>query len=165
MSLIQFENVNYIYGVGTTFEKQALKNICFTVESGSFIGLIGHTGSGKSTLIQHMNGLIRPTSGKIYFHDEDITADGYKKKEFVRRSVLFFSIRNISYLRLMYWRMWLLARRIWDSLRKRQKSGRLRHFSWWALNKSNIHYRPLNYQAVRNAVWLLQVFWPCSRKC
>ena len=81
MSLIQFENVNYIYGVGTTFEKQALKNICFTVESGSFIGLIGHTGSGKSTLIQHMNGLIRPTSGKIYFHDEDITADGYKKKE------------------------------------------------------------------------------------
>ena len=80
MSLIQFENVNYIYGVGTTFEKQALKNICFTVESGSFIGLIGHTGSGKSTLIQHMNGLIRPTSGKIYFHDEDITADGYKKK-------------------------------------------------------------------------------------
>ena len=77
MSLIQFENVNYIYGVGTTFEKQALKNICFTVESGSFIGLIGHTGSGKSTLIQHMNGLIRPT----YFHDEDITADGYKKKE------------------------------------------------------------------------------------
>ena len=81
MSLIQFENVNYIYGVGTTFEKQALKNICFTVESGSFIGLIGHTGSGKSTLIQHMNGLIRPTSGKIYFHDEDITVDGYKKKE------------------------------------------------------------------------------------
>ena len=77
MSLIQFENVNYIYGVGTTFEKQALKNICFTVESGSFIGLIGHTGSGKSTLIQHMNGLIRPTSGKFYFHDEDITADGY----------------------------------------------------------------------------------------
>ena len=72
MTLIQFENVNYIYGVGTTFEKQALKNICFTVESGSFIGLIGHTGSGKSTLIQHMNGLIRP------------------------------SIRNISYLRLMY---------------------------------------------------------------
>lgn len=43
--------------------------------------MIGHTGSGKSTLIQHMNGLIRPTSGKIYFHDEDITADGYKKKE------------------------------------------------------------------------------------
>ena len=68
MSLIQFENVNYIYGVGTTFEKQALKNICFTVESGSFIGLIGHTGSGKSTLIQHVNGLIRPSSGKIYFH-------------------------------------------------------------------------------------------------
>lgn len=81
MSQIRFENVNYIYSGGTTFEKQALKNVSFAVESGSFIGVIGHTGSGKSTLIQHMNGLIRPTSGKIYFHDEDITADGYKKKE------------------------------------------------------------------------------------
>ena len=81
MSQIRFENVNYIYSGGTTFEKQALKDVSFAVESGSFIGVIGHTGSGKSTLIQHMNGLIRPTSGKIYFHDEDITADGYKKKE------------------------------------------------------------------------------------
>ena len=81
MSQIQFENVNYIYSGGTTFEKQALKDVSFAVESGSFIGVIGHTGSGKSTLIQHMNGLIRPTSGKIYFHDEDIAADGYKKKE------------------------------------------------------------------------------------
>lgn len=81
MSQIRFENVNYVYSGGTTFEKQALKDVSFAVESGSFIGVIGHTGSGKSTLIQHMNGLIRPTSGKIYFHDEDITADGYKKKE------------------------------------------------------------------------------------
>ena len=81
MSQIRFENVNYIYSGGTTFEKQALKDVSFAVESGSFIGVIGHTGSGKSTLIQHMNGLIRPTSGKIYFHDEDITADGYKKRE------------------------------------------------------------------------------------
>lgn len=67
MSQIRFENVNYVYGAGTTFEKQALKDVSFTVESGSFIGLIGHTGSGKSTLIQHMNGLIRPTSGKNLF--------------------------------------------------------------------------------------------------
>lgn len=81
MPQIRFENVNYLYGAGTTFEKQALKNISFSVEPGSFVGLIGHTGSGKSTLIQHMNGLMMPSSGKVYFHDEDITAAGYKKKE------------------------------------------------------------------------------------
>ena len=129
MSQIRFENVNYIYSGGTTFEKQALKDVSFAVESGSFIGVIGHTGSGKSTLIQHMNGLIRPTSGKIYFHDEDITADGYKKKEL------------------------------------RSKVGRSMRFSWWASKKNNIPYHLLNYQAVRNAVWPLQVFWRCSRKC
>lgn len=55
MSQIRFENVNYIYSGGTTFEKKALKDVSFAVESGSFIGVIGHTGSGKSTLIQHMN--------------------------------------------------------------------------------------------------------------
>lgn len=81
MSLIRFENVNYIYGQHTVFEKQALKNISFSIEKGSFIGLIGHTGSGKSTLIQHMNGLLLPTEGKVYFHDKDISAEGSKKKD------------------------------------------------------------------------------------
>ena len=90
VSQILFENVNYLYSAGTTFEKQALKDISFSVEAGSFIGLIGHTGSGKSTLIQHMNGLIMPTSGKVYFHDEDITANGYKKKELRSRVGIVF---------------------------------------------------------------------------
>ncbi len=90
MSQLRFENVNYLYGAGTAFEKQALKDISFSVEAGSFIGLIGHTGSGKSTLIQHMNGLMMPTSGKVYFHDEDITAAGYKKKELRSRVGIVF---------------------------------------------------------------------------
>ena len=90
VSQILFENVNYLYSAGTTFEKQALKDISFSVEAGSFIGLIGHTGSGKSTLIQHMNGLMMPTSGKVYFHDEDITVSGYKKKELRSRVGIVF---------------------------------------------------------------------------
>lgn len=81
MSLIRFENVNYVYGQHTSFEKQALKNICFSIEAGSFVGLIGHTGSGKSTLIQHMNGLIKATEGTVYFHDKDIMSDDFMKKE------------------------------------------------------------------------------------
>jgi len=69
---IIFDNVHYVYSSGTSFEKHALKGINLKINKGEFIGLIGHTGSGKSTLIQHMNGLIKATSGKIYFNGEDI---------------------------------------------------------------------------------------------
>lgn len=69
---IVFDHVDYVYSGGTNFEKHALRDISFKIEKGEFIGLIGHTGSGKSTLIQHMNGLIRATSGKIYYNGEDI---------------------------------------------------------------------------------------------
>lgn len=74
---IIFDKVNYVYSSGTSFEKHALKDINFKIDKGEFIGLIGHTGSGKSTLIQHMNGLIKATSGKIYFNGEDIYDKDY----------------------------------------------------------------------------------------
>ncbi len=63
--IIQAQNVSYIYSEGGPFEKGALKDVSMTVESGAFIGIIGHTGSGKSTLVQHFNGLLRPTGGKV----------------------------------------------------------------------------------------------------
>lgn len=72
MLQITFDNVNYVYSSGTNFERHALKDINLKIDKGEFIGLIGHTGSGKSTLVQHMNGLIRATSGKIYFNGVDI---------------------------------------------------------------------------------------------
>lgn len=75
---IVFDHVDYVYSGGTSFEKHALKDISFEIEKGEFIGLIGHTGSGKSTLIQHMNGLIKATSGKIYYNGEDIYDKDYK---------------------------------------------------------------------------------------
>lgn len=74
---IQLKNVNYIYSPGTTFVKHALKNVNLTIEDGEFIGLIGHTGSGKSTLTQLFNGLIKATSGNIYYNGEDIYQDKY----------------------------------------------------------------------------------------
>ena len=67
MSILMNE-VEYIYGKGTAFEKVALYNINLNIEDGEMIGLIGHTGSGKSTLIQHLNGLMRATSGGIYYN-------------------------------------------------------------------------------------------------
>ena len=78
---IKLEHVNYIYGEGTAYEKHALKNINLEIPDGQFLGIIGHTGSGKSTLIQHLNGLIKATSGVIYYSGENIYAEGYSMKE------------------------------------------------------------------------------------
>ena len=78
---IKLEHVNYIYGEGTANEKHALKDINLEIPDGQFLGIIGHTGSGKSTLIQHLNGLIKATSGVIYYSGENIYAEGYSMKE------------------------------------------------------------------------------------
>ena len=72
MALIRTENLNYVYSPDTPFEKAAICDINIEINEGEFIGIIGHTGSGKSTLVQHLNGLIRPTSGKIYVDGVDI---------------------------------------------------------------------------------------------
>lgn len=77
---IKLEHVNYIYSPGTAYEKHALKDICLEIPHGEFVGIIGHTGSGKSTLIQHLNGLIKAASGKIYYNGENIYAEGYNMK-------------------------------------------------------------------------------------
>ena len=74
---IKIEHLNYVYSEGTAYEKHALKDICLEIPHGEFVGIIGHTGSGKSTLIQHLNGLIKGTSGTIYYNGENIYQDGY----------------------------------------------------------------------------------------
>ena len=66
------DNICYTYEIGTGFERQALKNVSCVINDGEFIGLIGHTGSGKSTFIQHLNGLVKATSGSIYYNGKDI---------------------------------------------------------------------------------------------
>ena len=73
--ILQVQNLNYIYSAGTPFEHQALHDVSFSVSRGEFIGIIGHTGSGKSTLMQQLNGLLKPTSGKILLDGKDIWAD------------------------------------------------------------------------------------------
>ena len=73
--ILEVKNLNYIYSAGTPFEHKALDNVSFSVEKGEFIGIIGHTGSGKSTLMQQLNGLLKPTSGKILLDGQDIWAN------------------------------------------------------------------------------------------
>ncbi len=84
--IIKIENLSYIYNLGTPFETKALDNINLEIEEGEFIGLIGHTGSGKSTLIQHLNGLIKPTKGKIIIDGVNITSKDADLKK-VRQKV------------------------------------------------------------------------------
>ena len=80
MPVIACEKLNYIYSAGTPFESAAVNDIDFSAEKGEIIGVIGHTGSGKSTLIQHFNGLLEPTSGKVFVLDKDIWAKENRKQ-------------------------------------------------------------------------------------
>ncbi len=89
MSIV-LDHVNYTYSAGTAYEKHALKDINLTIPDGQFIGLIGHTGSGKSTLIQHLNGLIKATSGTIYYNGRDIYDEDFSKKELRTKVGLVF---------------------------------------------------------------------------
>ena len=78
--ILETEKLTHVYGIGTPFEKTAIKDIDFQVGKGEFLALIGHTGSGKSTFIQHLNGLMKPTSGRVIFDGKDI----YSSKEMTR---------------------------------------------------------------------------------
>ena len=77
---IKLEHLNYVYSAGTAYEKHALKDINIEIPHGEFVGIIGHTGSGKSTLIQHLNGLIKATSGALYYNGENIYEEGYNMR-------------------------------------------------------------------------------------
>ena len=87
---IKLDHVTYVYSGGTAFEIKALDDICLEIPDGQFVGMIGHTGSGKSTLIQHLNGLLQATSGTIYVDGEDIYREGYDRKALRGRVGLVF---------------------------------------------------------------------------
>jgi len=78
---IVLDNITYTYGVGTPFEKTALRGVSLTIENGEFLGVIGHTGSGKSTFVQHLNGLLHPTTGTVTVNGVDISASTEEAKK------------------------------------------------------------------------------------
>ena len=78
MPILEIKNLTHTYGIGTPFQRSAVEDVSFAVEQGEFLGVIGHTGSGKSTLIQHLNGLLKPTSGQILLDGKDIWAEPKK---------------------------------------------------------------------------------------
>lgn len=78
---IKLENISYVYSPGTAYEHHALKDVSLEIPQGQFVGIIGHTGSGKSTLIQHLNGLMKATSGKLLYEGQNIYEDGYDMRK------------------------------------------------------------------------------------
>ena len=80
-NVIETKNLSFTYGIGTPFEKHAVKDVSLTIKQGEFLGIIGHTGSGKSTFIQMLNGLIKPTSGTILLNSKDIWAEPNKNPQ------------------------------------------------------------------------------------
>lgn len=87
---IKLEHLNYVYSQGTAYEKHALKDICLEIPHGEFVGIIGHTGSGKSTLIQHLNGLVKATSGALYYEGRNIYEEGYPMRKLRNQVGLVF---------------------------------------------------------------------------
>ena len=87
---IKIEHLNYVDSAGTAYEKHALKDICLEIPHGEFVGIIGHTGSGKSTLIQHLNGLIKGSDGAIYYNGENIYEPGYDMRKLRNQVGLVF---------------------------------------------------------------------------
>lgn len=87
---IKLEHINYVYSEGTAYEKHALKDVSLEIPHGEFVGIIGHTGSGKSTLIQHLNGLIKATSGALYYNGENIYGENYNLRELRNQVGLVF---------------------------------------------------------------------------
>ena len=87
---LKLEHVSYVYNPGSPFETRALDDVSMTIGDSEFIGMIGHTGSGKSTLVQHLNGLLLPTEGKVLADGQDITADHYPLKDLRCRVGLVF---------------------------------------------------------------------------
>ena len=78
MPILETKELSYVYGQGTPFEKRAVDSVSIAIDEGEFVGVIGHTGSGKSTLVQHLNGLIKPTSGTVLVDGRDIWAEPKK---------------------------------------------------------------------------------------
>ncbi len=117
MSII-LDHINYCYSADSAYKVQALKDVSLEINDGEFIGIIGHTGSGKSTLIQHMNGLLKATSGHIYYNGQDIYDNDYDLSKLRHKVGMVFQYPEHQLLRQPTLRMYALDRKIRGSIEK-----------------------------------------------
>ena len=103
---IKIENLSYTYAPGSAYEIHALKNLNLEIEEGQFVGIIGHTGSGKSTLIQLLDGLIKADEGHIYYNSADIYAPGYSLRSLRGKVGLVFQYPEYQLFEIKGCRLW-----------------------------------------------------------
>jgi len=161
---LTIEHVSYVYDPDAPLPQRALEDICLTIPEGQFIGIIGHTGSGKSTLMQHLNGLVRATEGHIYFNGQDIDAKGFDRKELRSKVGLVFQYPEHQLFEVdVFSDVCFGPRNL--GLPKEEVERRAREaLARVGLSEELYTSTPLNCTAARNAGWPLRGCWPCSRK-
>ena len=140
--IIRVDNLTHTYGQDTPFCRSAVDGVSLEIMEGEFLGIIGHTGSGKSTLIQHLNGLLRPTSGTIYLGDKDIWADPKEIREVRFQVGLVFQYPEYQ----------LFEETVYKDISGFGMPQRL-----WAWTRGCWTSPPLSSPAARSAGWLLLV--------
>ena len=163
--IIQVKNLTHTYGAGTPFRRSAVEHINFDVNEGEFLGIIGHTGSGKSTLIQHLNGLLRPTEGQILLHGRDIWAEPKKIRDVRFRVGLVFQYPEYQLFEETVYKDIAFGPanqgKTGDELdRAVREAARLVGIRDDQLEKS-----PFELSADRSAGWRWRGYWPWSRRC
>ena len=162
---IKAEQLGYTYMAGGPMEKVAVHDVNLEIKSGSFVGIIGHTGSGKSTLIQHFNGLMKPTSGRLLIDGQDITS-----KEVSLRQ-LRFKVGMV----FQYPEHQLFDETVYDDIAFGPKNMKLdeeeiRQRVQEAAEAARVDQAwmkksPFELSGGQSAAWRLRVFWQCARRC
>lgn len=165
MSIIKTEHLTHIYSQGTPYERAALRDFNIEIEEGEFAGIIGHTGSGKSTFIQHLNGLLAPTEGKVYIDGEDLWADKKDLRRFRFKVGLVFQYPEYQLfgetvaadVAFGPTNMGLppeeVEKRVKESLR------------FVGLSEDMMEKAPSSFPAGRSAGWPLPGCWPWTPRC
>ena len=161
---IELKHIQYVYGQGTAYEKQALKDVSLEIPQGQFLGIIGHTGSGKSTLIQHFNGLIKAASGELYYEGKNIYEDGYDMKYLRSQVGLVFQYPEHQLFEVDVLTDVCLVRKIRGFQKKSARNGRKKLWNWLVFRKNYIYSLRLSFPEDRREGRRSREFLPCARK-
>ena len=157
--IIKVEHLSYVYNPGMPNAVTALDDVSFTVEEGDFVGIIGATGSGKSTLITHMNGLNRPTSGKIYIDGRDLWAEPEKIRDFRFLTGLVFQYPEYQLFEETCYKDIAFGPKTWVWMRRRSSAGSTKQRTLWDWIRHCWSAAPLSCPEDRSAGWQWQASW------
>ncbi len=147
---LKLEHVSYLYGTDTELLVRALDDVNLEIPDGQFIGLIGHTGSGKSTLVQHLNGLLKPSEGTILFNGENIWAQDYSRKTLRSKVGLVFQYPEHQLFETDVFADVCYGPKTSGWSRGRSSGVQKRHWSWWVFRKNFSDSLRLSFPADKN---------------